>query len=111
MLVLAVGLLVSGWALYTSAEYTWLHRGERLVPGNWSRAYHTLEGFFALSPAVLLALTILGAALLVGAVVLAAPWWHGPDDELVGWRGLARRPSVAADALRPQPEAEPAPVT
>jgi hypothetical protein len=42
------GLLVSGWALYTSAEYTWLHRGEHLGPSNWGRAFTKLAEFFPL---------------------------------------------------------------
>ena len=69
-LVAAVGLLVSGWAVYISAEYTWLHRGEQLQPSNWLRAFETMGGFFPLPGALTATLAVLIAGLLVAGAVL-----------------------------------------
>ena len=74
-LVVAVGgLLVSGWAVYTSVEYTWLPRGEQLQPSTWAQAFRSLAGFFPLPGAVIATLAVLVAGLLVagtGMTVLA----------------------------------------
>jgi len=72
MLIAAGGLVVSGWAVYTSVEYTWLHRGEQLQPSNWARAFRTLAGFFPLPGAAAATLAVLVAGLVVAGTVLTA---------------------------------------
>jgi hypothetical protein len=93
-LLCGLGLLVSGWALYTSAEYTWLHRGERLVPSDWSRAFNTLAAFFPLDRRVFISLVGIGLILVVASAVLvvAACARCVPS---YGWRELR---TVEADA-------------
>ncbi len=74
-----LGLLASGWALYTSVEYTWLVRGDRLVPSNWIDAFRSMAGFFPYPGVMsgLLVLVALGLAacglVLTGLAVRRAP--------------------------------------
>ena len=97
LVMCGLGVLISGWGLYVSAEYTWLHRGERLVPGNWSRAYHTMSAFYPLPPAVTAALTLLVLLLAAAgvAVTMAAV-------------ATTRRQPVAQPAAQPAAVAGPA---
>jgi hypothetical protein len=89
LVVFGVGLVVSGWALYTSAGYIWLHHGEHLGPSNWARAFSTLGNFFALGGAAADSLAVIGAVLIVAAVALAvAACWT--NRERYGWRELRR---------------------
>jgi len=70
-LVVAVGgLVVSGWAVYTSVEYTWLHRGEQLDPTTWWRAFKTLTSFFPLPEAASAAIAIMVGLLLIAGLVM-----------------------------------------
>ena len=72
LVMCVIGLVISVWAIYVQAEFTWLHRGERLVPGNWRRAYDTLSAFFPLrSPAVLVFIALC-AVLCISALTLTA---------------------------------------
>ena len=68
--VCALGVLVSGWAVYTSVEYSWLPRGSQLAPGNWYRAFRYLAGFFPLPGVVAGLAVLLALALLVAGAFL-----------------------------------------
>ena len=70
VLVTGGGLVVSGWALYTSVEYFWLPRGEQLQPSNWLQALQTLGGYFPLPGAFTVALTLLIGGLVVAGTTL-----------------------------------------
>jgi 4-amino-4-deoxy-L-arabinose transferase-like glycosyltransferase len=96
LLMCAVGLLVSGWALYTSVEYMWLHQGERLGPSNWGRAFSSLERSSPVSPAVTITLAIAVAVMIVAAVG-GTVWscWGGPGFQWGEVRGAPK--ATAAD--------------
>lgn len=88
MVIAIGGLLVSGWALYISVEYTWLHRGENLAPSNWVRAFRTLVGFFPLPGPVTVVLALLvGALAAAGVVMTVLACTHAP------WAGPAATPT------------------
>jgi hypothetical protein len=98
LVVFGLGLVVSGWALYTSADYIWLHHGERLGPSNWSRAFSTLGNFFALGGAAADSLAVACAVMIVAAVALAvAACWT--NHERYGWRELRRIEANPAPAI------------
>jgi hypothetical protein len=86
LVILTVGLLASTWALYTSVEYTWLHRGESLRPNNWGRAYNTLAEFFPLSRGFTDALAVLGGVFVVVAIGLAVWSCVAADRTGFSWR-------------------------
>lgn len=70
LVVAGIGLLVSGWALYLSVEYTWLVRGTALVPSNWIDAFRTLGSYFPLGPPWSIGLTLLAALCAIAGLVL-----------------------------------------
>jgi hypothetical protein len=70
-LVVALGgLIVSGWALYVSVEYTWLVRGTALVPSNWLQAFKALGSFFPLAASWTVGLALGVASTLTAGLVL-----------------------------------------
>jgi 4-amino-4-deoxy-L-arabinose transferase-like glycosyltransferase len=88
LLIMATGFVVSGWALYTSAEFTWLHRGVRLVPSNWHRAFTTLAGFYPLGHKTLLALMSLAVLMVAASVAACAVGCWTRRGERYGWAEL-----------------------
>lgn len=68
VLILGVGLLVSGWGVYTSVQFYWLHRGQELVPGDWAQAARALISFAPFPAAVTLTLLVLSALAMAGGV-------------------------------------------
>ncbi|GGM01388.1 DUF2142 domain-containing protein [Nakamurella endophytica] len=96
-LVAAAGLLVTGWGLYASVEYTWLVRGRALVPSDWGTALRNLAGFFPWAPWVLGGIGVVTAALAVAGVVAT----------VLSCRRLPPGPPPAApaDGFRPVPAA------
>jgi hypothetical protein len=70
------GSLVSGWAIYTSADLFWLLPGQALRPDLWAPAIHRMLSWSAVSPSVgiatlvLAALAWLGGGLLAGYIVV-----------------------------------------
>lgn len=88
LLIMVTGFVVSGWALYASAEFTWLHRGVRLVPSNWHQAFTTLSGFYPLGHKVLLALfALVGLLVALSVAGCALGCWAGRGQRY-GWADL-----------------------
>lgn len=90
LVIAGIGLLLSGWALYLSVEYTWLVRGTALVPSNWLTAFRTLGSFFPLSPPwsiglalAVAACVVVGLGLTVRACLDRRPAPHVPADPTV----------------------------
>lgn len=71
LLVAAGGITVSGWALYVSVEYFWVHQGDRLEPSNWSAAISRLAGFSPLPGLVTGALGVMMVGLVLAATAMA----------------------------------------
>ncbi len=64
------GLVVSGWAIYTSVEYFWLDDGQQLQPSNWTEALHALGAFFPLPALASAAVAAIVAVLLTAGTVM-----------------------------------------
>ncbi|MGI8590663.1 MAG: DUF2142 domain-containing protein [Nakamurella sp.] len=71
VLVIGVGGLISGWAVYVSVQFYWLPRGRALVPSDWAQALHTAAGFAPFPAAVTGILLVLCAAALLGGATVA----------------------------------------
>ncbi|NNG36276.1 DUF2142 domain-containing protein [Nakamurella aerolata] len=67
----ALATLISGWALYLSFGFTWLHRFETLTPGNLRRAVATMAGHFPFGKPVPQLIALLGVAAVIGGLVIA----------------------------------------
>lgn len=68
-LICAAGVLVSGWAIYVSVEYTWLVRGTRMTPAGWYSAFRTMAGFFPFPGAVAGLFVVLALAAAAAGLV------------------------------------------
>lgn len=74
------GLLCSGWALFLSVEYTWLHRGEHLSFANVGRAFAVFSRHFAFSPGFAIVGIVLVTLAAVGGIVIAVMLALGEPD-------------------------------
>jgi len=103
LVILTVGFVASGWALYTSVEYTWLHRGESLRPDNWGRAYNTLAEFFPLSRGFTDALSVIGGLFVVLAIGLTVWTCLTTERAGFGWRQVRQTDETPTQLISKQP--------
>ncbi len=69
-LIAIIGSLVSGWAIYTSADLFWLLPGQPLTPSVWAAAIHRLLSWSAVPAAVGISVLLIAAIAWVGGAVM-----------------------------------------
>lgn len=82
--VAGCGLLICCWALYLSAEYTWLHRGEHLTFSNIGRAFDVFSGHFAFPTAFAVVAILVALLAAIAGLAIAVTLAVGTSDPGAG---------------------------